>query len=67
MNYVGGTQERVLRSSTYFIKIQGELAGLLCVNIEVDHLLQGIDILRQALILDRPSCNGRRPSIPAAP
>ena len=52
VNYVGGTQERVLRSSTYFIKDQGELAGLLCVNIEVDHLLQGIDILRQALILD---------------
>ena len=45
VNYVGGTQERVLRSSTYFIKDQGELAGLLCVNIEVDHLLQGICLL----------------------
>lgn len=52
VNYVGGTQERVLRSSTYFIKDGGELAGLLCVNIEVDYLLRGIDILRQALILD---------------
>lgn len=26
--------------------------GLLCVNIEVEYLLEGIDILRQALILD---------------
>lgn len=52
VNYVGGTEERVLRSSTYFIKDQGELVGLLCVNIDVEYLLEGIDILRQALILD---------------
>ncbi len=53
VNYVGGTDDRVLRSSTYFIKDEdGELAGLLCVNVEVEYLLQGIEILRQALILD---------------
>ena len=52
VNYVGGTEERVLRSSTYFIRDGEELAGLLCVNVDVEYLLDGIDALRQALILD---------------
>lgn len=52
VNYVGGTDERVFRSSTYFIKEEEELVGLLCVNVDVQHLLVGMDILKQALILD---------------
>lgn len=52
VNYVGGTEERVLRSSTYFIRDGEELAGLLCVNVDVGYLLDGLDALRQALILD---------------
>ena len=52
VNYVGGSMERVFRSSTYFIMDGEELAGLMCVNIDISYLMAGIDSLKQALILD---------------
>ena len=52
VNYVGGSEDRVFRSSTYFIRDGEELAGLLCVNIDIADLLQGLSSLRGALILD---------------
>lgn len=52
VNYVGGTEERAFRSSTYFIRDGAELAGLLCVNIDVEYILNGMNALMQALILD---------------
>ena len=52
VNYVGGTEERLFRSSTFFIRDGKELAGLLCVNVDVSHIINGIDSLMQALILD---------------
>lgn len=52
VNYVGGTEERVFRSSTFFIRDGAELAGLLCVNVDVEHILGGIESLMKALILD---------------
>ncbi len=52
VNYVGGTEERLFRSSTFFIRDGEELAGLLCVNVDVSHIVDGIDSLMKALILD---------------
>ena len=52
VNYVGGTEERLFRSSTFFIRDGEELAGLLCVNVDVSNIVEGIDSLLKALILD---------------
>lgn len=52
VNYVGGTEERLFRSSTFFIREGEELAGLLCVNVDVSNIVDGIDSLLKALILD---------------
>ena len=52
VNYVGGSDERTFRSSTYFIRDGDELAGLLCVNIDIGDLLGGLSSLKRALILD---------------
>ena len=50
VNYMGTTKDgRILRSSTYFIKDDGqELLGLLCVNIDITDLLRARDILNTA-------------------
>lgn len=52
VNYVGGTEDQVFRSSTYFIMKEDELAGLLCVNVDISNLLRGRAALEEALILD---------------
>jgi predicted transcriptional regulator YheO len=42
INYMGTTKngDKILRSSTYFIKDEGKLIGLLCVNIDITDLLR---------------------------
>lgn len=52
VNYVGGTESQVFRSSTYFIMDGDELAGLLCVNVDIGDLLRGRAAIDRALILD---------------
>ncbi len=52
VNYVGGSPEQIFRSSTYFIRDGKELAGLLCVNIDISSILEARKILDQVLILD---------------
>lgn len=52
VNYIGGNEEKTFRSSTFFIRDGEELAGLLCVNVDVDDLVLGIETLKKALILD---------------
>lgn len=52
VNYVGGTEERIFRSSTYFIMDGEELAGLLCVNVDIGDLLRGRAAMEEALLLD---------------
>ena len=52
VNYVGGSPEQIFRSSTYFIRDGKELAGLLCVNIDISSILEARKTLDQVLILD---------------
>lgn len=59
VNYIGGNGEKTFRSSTFFIRDGEELAGLLCVNVDVDDLIVGIEALKKALILDLGSLNKR--------
>lgn len=54
-NYIGTIQgKKVLRSSTYFIKDDfGKTIGLLCVNIDISHILQAKDIIDDLLMIDQ--------------
>lgn len=51
-NYVAESESLTFRSSTYFIMEGKELIGLMCVNTEIGHLLKGMEILREALLVD---------------
>lgn len=45
-NYTGKTYDgRELKSSTYFIKDQGEVKGMLCINIDVSKYMEARDLL----------------------
>lgn len=55
VNYLGGSPGRVFRSSTYFIRErgkEGELIGLLCVNVDIAPLLEARALVDHAMILD---------------
>ncbi len=58
-NYTGTTKNgnKILRSSTYFIKdSEGEVIGLLCVNIDITNLLRMQDSIEELLMT--PTHNG---------
>lgn len=55
VNYVAESESLTFRSSTYFIKDGKELIGLMCVNTEINHLLKGMEILRDAILIDPAS------------
>ncbi len=61
VNYVGRAHHRdlVLRSSTFFIKEEGQLIGLLCVNIDLTRQFQALDLLQDALLIPREDTNKR--------
>lgn len=45
-NYTGKTYDgKELKSSTYFIKDQGEVKGMLCINIDVSKYIEARDLL----------------------
>ena len=45
-NYTGKTYDgKELKSSTYFIKDQGEVKGMLCINIDVSKYMEARDLL----------------------
>ncbi|MGM0500537.1 MAG: helix-turn-helix transcriptional regulator [Bacillota bacterium] len=45
-NYTGKTYDgKELKSSTYFIKEQGEVKGMLCINIDVSKYIEARDLL----------------------
>lgn len=54
VNYIGkpGHENRIFRSSTYFIKEKGSLIGLLCVNIDITDQINALGILEDALLVD---------------
>lgn len=54
VNYLGrfAPENLVLRSSTYFIKNNGELIGLLCINIDITEQIAASETIRKALLVD---------------
>ncbi|PWM36114.1 MAG: YheO-like PAS domain protein [Clostridiales bacterium] len=53
VNYTGrGPKNRLLRCSTYFIREEGELIGLMCVNIDISELIHAREVLDAALMID---------------
>ncbi len=54
VNYIGVSQEsgRTFRSSTYYIRDGKELAGLLCVNVDISNLVMAREALEQAMVID---------------
>lgn len=49
-NYIGKSNNgKTFRSSTFFIKDEGNLIGLFCVNIDISNLLKAKDILVEEL------------------
>lgn len=57
-NYTGTTKNgnKILRSSTYFIKnSEGEVIGLLCVNIDITKLLRMQESIEDLLMIPQPN------------
>ncbi len=54
VNYIGrpSHEELMLRASTYFIKEEGRLIGLLCVNVDITNQVYAIKSLKEALLVD---------------
>jgi predicted transcriptional regulator YheO len=59
VNYVGHSSinNLILRSSTYFIKDNGQLIGLLCTNIDITDQIRATELMRDALMVDLNSLN----------
>ncbi|OQB23855.1 MAG: YheO-like PAS domain protein [Firmicutes bacterium ADurb.Bin182] len=54
VNYLGrlNHDNLILRSSTYFIKDDGRLIGLMCVNIDITEQLRAAKIIEESLNID---------------
>jgi len=54
VNYIGRSSlnNLILRSSTYFIKDNGQLIGLLCTNIDITDQIRATEMMREALLVD---------------
>lgn len=54
VNYIGRSSpdNLILRSSTYFIKDQGQLIGLLCINVDITEQVAAAETMRKALLVD---------------
>ncbi|HEX2946320.1 MAG TPA: PAS domain-containing protein [Clostridia bacterium] len=54
VNYIGNSSlnNLILRSSTYFIKDNGKLIGLLCTNIDITDQIKAIELAKEALLVD---------------
>jgi len=54
VNYIGRSsyEEIILRSSTYFIKDEGQLIGLLCVNVDISEQVRSIETLEKSMLVD---------------
>lgn len=61
LNYLGMTNDgRFLRSSTYFIKENGNLLGMLCINIDISKIKEAGDALYyMAGLFDMPRKTGK--------
>lgn len=53
VNYLGTTEKKILRSSTYYIRnAKAEIIGLLCVNVDITELLNAQKTINQLVMLD---------------
>lgn len=54
VNYIGYSDYNnlILRSSTYFIKDEGQLIGLLCTNVDITDQIRATDVIKEALLID---------------
>lgn len=61
LNYLGMTNDgRLLRSSTYFIRENGNLLGMLCINIDISKIKEAGDVLYyMAGLFDMPGETGK--------
>lgn len=63
-NYTGTTKSghKILRSSTYFIKSdEGEVIGLLCVNIDITKLLRMQESIEDLLMINQSNNSDKSP------
>jgi len=62
LNYLGHSAQDnlTLRSSTFFIKNEGKLIGLLCLNIDITDQLRAAEIIERSLLIDRNDTDANR-------
>ncbi len=63
VNYVGylKSENMILRSSTFFLKENGKLLGLLCLNVDITELVQAKKIIENAIRIDVGELTGDSP------
>lgn len=59
VNYIGHSSHNnlILRSSTYFIKDDGKLIGLLCINVDITDQVHAMETIRKGLLVDFNNLN----------
>jgi len=64
VNYLGHSSydRLLLRSSTYFIKEEDRLIGLLCVNVDITEQVRAAEAMQKFLLVDLADPAGSQPS-----
>lgn len=53
VNYTGKTADgKILKSSSFFIKHEGKTVGMLCINQNINALVDALDVLKNMFALD---------------
>lgn len=62
VNYLGcyNSNNIFLRSSTYFIKENGQLIGLLCTNIDITEQIKATEMMKASLLVDLDQMNQKQ-------
>ncbi len=62
VNYIGRSSHEnlILRSSTFFIKDNGKLIGLLCSNVDITDQIRATEIIRESLLVNPDNLNQNR-------
>lgn len=63
VNYLGHSPlgDLLMRSSTYFIKEDGCLIGLLCVNIDITEQVRAVSVLQKSLMINPQGSENGQP------
>lgn len=64
VNYLGRSSinNLILRSSTYFIKDNGQVIGLLCTNIDITEQIRAAEIMKESMLVDFDNLGQSQPA-----